>query len=60
MPRRGESRATRGGILFERIYFFTATGLALVKLRTAFAQDITARRLREPVLVWSDGQRRWW
>jgi hypothetical protein len=50
----------RGGFLFEKRYFFMATGLPPVRLRPALVDRIQADKHAEPVAVATSGSRTWW
>lgn len=50
----------RGGFLFEKRYFFTATGLAPTRLRPALVASIQSQRHVQPVPVVYNAQRKWW
>jgi 5-methylcytosine-specific restriction endonuclease McrA len=50
----------RGGFLFERRYFFTATGLPPVRLSAEFVSDVQKRAATGPAKVVTDGARTWW
>lgn len=49
-----------GGFLFEKRYFFTATGLAPTRLSPALAASIESQRHVQPVPVVYNSQRKWW
>jgi hypothetical protein len=51
---------TRGGFLFERRYFFTATGLKPVALKRDSAERILRDRQIRPVRIASVESRTWW
>jgi hypothetical protein len=51
---------TRGGFLFERRYFFTATGLRPVAFRRERADQILRERQLRPVRIASNDARTWW
>jgi 5-methylcytosine-specific restriction endonuclease McrA len=50
----------RGGFLFERRYFFTATGLPPVRLSAEFVSDVQKRAATSPAKVVTEGARTWW
>ena len=50
----------RGGFLFARRTFFTATGLPPVLLDAPTVDDLARIADERPVLVADDGRRRWW
>lgn len=50
----------RGGFLFERRHFFTATGLPPLQLSPELFARIQAHRHSEPAAVVSGGGRTWW
>lgn len=50
----------RGGFLFERRYFFVATGLPPVRLSTEFVSGIQPRAELGPLPVATNGVRTWW
>lgn len=49
-----------GGFLFERRYFFVATGFPPQRIARAQVERLSEQRLLEPVLVASNDLRRWW
>lgn len=52
--------ADRGGFLFRRRWFFTATGLPPVRLDAGTVAELSQRQREEPVLVAESPARAWW
>lgn len=56
----GQLLQDRGGFLFERRYFFTATGLPPVRLSAELFFDVQKQAETAPVRVVTHGARTWW
>lgn len=50
----------RGGFLFDRRYFFTATGLPPVRMSAEFARSTQRQAAILPAQVFRNGARTWW
>jgi hypothetical protein len=51
---------SRRGFLFERIWFFVATGMPPLRVDPELVAEATTRSDREPLLIARDDSRQWW